>query len=476
MWWSGINWGGRHTRRYNAVSQVVWVVVGILVACTPTVPATIPTPPQTVVPLRDCRHVDSADCHITVTSDADAGPGTLRAAILGIAPYGTITFALTTPYPRIMLDAPLHIQTPLFIDGEAGVIVDGNGRTQVIDVAANAEVYLRKITIRAGRAKSGAGIHNAGTLVLDSSAVVANSGLIGAAIMNTGRMVIVNTTIGANISGMATVRMPLAGSIIANAAHAELRLLHTTVAFNYADKATLHNMGQLTLHNTLIAHTTQIHKATMVRDCLSDTAVVQAGTMIEDGSCAAVLRGDPQLVDHMDELAGVNWYALTYGKNVPPAKSGDADMCSDELVQHVDQREVPRTLPCDIGAYEAHRGDVPTVTRYRTIITTMTASALPVTETASPQSSPTAIASATQTHTTPVSDTQTPVQATVTLGDGEPVRNATATLAATQTHTDIPTQTHTAVPTFTPVPTHTHTPVEEPPPPTATQATTPTMD
>ena len=69
-------------------------------------------------------------------------------------------------------------------------------------------------------------------------------------------------------------------------------LTHVTIAGNtaFAKKASLHNLGTLSLRNSIVADT-----VTGV-DCIAETALSEnSGNLIEDGTCSAVLSGNPLL-------------------------------------------------------------------------------------------------------------------------------------------------------------------------------------
>lgn len=129
-----------------------------------------------------------------VTSLADSGPGSLRAAIaaanssggvadsIGFAVSGTITLASRLP----------DIGDDLTIDGSGkDVTISGNNAVQVLFVRAGKTLELRALRIADGFCASpcsGGGVVNAGTLNVFDTAFVGNAALLGGAIHNFGTL------------------------------------------------------------------------------------------------------------------------------------------------------------------------------------------------------------------------------------------------------------------------------------------------
>src|SRR5215470_462335 len=103
--------------------------------------------------------------------------------------------------------------------GATTTIIDGGGTATVVRISnTTAHVTLSKLTIRNGKATSGGGINNSGTLTLSNSTVSGNSapipctiplGLVclhtgtasGGGIYNSGALIISNSTISQNHAG-----------------------------------------------------------------------------------------------------------------------------------------------------------------------------------------------------------------------------------------------------------------------------------
>ncbi|MGH1489996.1 MAG: family 16 glycosylhydrolase [Acidimicrobiales bacterium] len=114
---------------------------------------------------------------ITVTTAADAGPGSLREAMAVIAEDGTIDFDPSLAGETIVLSSgQLVAQRNMTIDGpDAGVTVSGDDASRVFEVVAGASVAIDDLVIRDGAAApQGGGILNRGSLSLNRVTVTDN--------------------------------------------------------------------------------------------------------------------------------------------------------------------------------------------------------------------------------------------------------------------------------------------------------------
>lgn len=135
----------------------------------------------------------------------------------------------------------LTISISLKILGSAAstTIIDGGGVGTVVTVSsAAANVSLSRVTIRNGRALSGGGIRNIGTLTLNNSIIANNRALIGGGITNGGGTAIIsNTTVQFNHASVpcSSVCPTLArGGGILNGASGVLRISKSTISQNTA--------------------------------------------------------------------------------------------------------------------------------------------------------------------------------------------------------------------------------------------------
>jgi hypothetical protein len=103
---------------------------------------------------------------LTVTSLANAGPGSLRQALADAAAGDEIDFAPALDGP-IVLSTPLALSRSVSIRGRRNVPLDGGDATRVLSIAAGTVVTLRDVVVQRGFAVDGGGIHSAGALTLE---------------------------------------------------------------------------------------------------------------------------------------------------------------------------------------------------------------------------------------------------------------------------------------------------------------------
>jgi hypothetical protein len=142
-----------------------------------------------------------------VTSTADSGPGSLREAIENanaMPGADSITFAISGTITLVSALPPITDPAGLSIDGGAqSITVSGNNAVRPFQTAAGALMELRRLTVTAGRATTGAGIVNSGgTLIIADSTIsgnVAGFGSGGGGLLNeSGTVTISNSAISGN--------------------------------------------------------------------------------------------------------------------------------------------------------------------------------------------------------------------------------------------------------------------------------------
>ena len=252
------------------------------------------------------------------------------------------------------------------------------------------ELRLEALTLRHGRVESssyGGAIYNAGDVRLSNTAVYGNLGIQGGAILNagTGNVTIENSTLyqnkadngGAvfNIGDLTVQGSTFQGNIAENAAairnDGELTITNSTFSGNMADDraAGIDNHGAATLINTTfsgntgtqgvgfyngltgtldIINTIIANSSGGGSDCENvGTIEVYGATIIEDGTCDAIVDGDPLLGPLAANGGPTQTHALLEGS--PAIDSGSSTSCP-----LTDQRGVsrPQGEDCDIGAFE----------------------------------------------------------------------------------------------------------------------------
>ena len=139
---------------------------------------------------------------ITVTSTADSGEGSLRAAIAEAAPGDEIRFGSKTLFRPIMLRSEIVIDKDLRFrgNGMGNTIIDGTGTTRAFSIAGGTTVYIGVLTItNCAVDVSGGAVSNAGVLTLDgmeiteSTANGAGADTGGGAVLNTGNLLVNRT-------------------------------------------------------------------------------------------------------------------------------------------------------------------------------------------------------------------------------------------------------------------------------------------
>ena len=214
--------------------------------------------------------------NLLVTSLADSGPGTLRAAIIkadaGSAAHkynidfkvsGTITLeralpdlsksmSLSGPGPHgltVQRDRNATSDFRIFVV-DPGTTVGITGMTIADGIAPdfgsggginnNGKLTVSHTTIAGNTAYDGAGICNTGTLTLSHSSISSNvAGNFGGGIDNTGTLTVSDTTISSN-PGFTTVPIsdiPLEGGGIYNSNTGTITASHTTIFGNWAATA-----------------------------------------------------------------------------------------------------------------------------------------------------------------------------------------------------------------------------------------------
>jgi hypothetical protein len=263
--------------------------------------------------------------NIVVTSTADAGAGTLRAALATAATVGSgnITFdpsVFATPQ-TITVANSLSIPSNTSITGpSAGVTVAGGGSSgdlfSVIALSSGViNAAISNLTVTDGVAVAGGGILNAGTLTLSNS----------------------------TISGNIVPALGLGGGIF-NTPTGVLTLINTTVSGNTADSGGgILNQGSLTLRHSTISGNSGgglFSGATLV----SQSSIIAGNTNPDCIGLACPANGsNGNIVGGTVDLAPLGSHGGPAQTMVP--LPGSPAICAgiDNSLPATDQRGLPRT-------------------------------------------------------------------------------------------------------------------------------------
>ena len=279
----------------------------------------------------------------TVTNTDDAGPGSLRQAVLaanGSPGADTIDFAvagtITLGGSQITITDELTIDGP----GASGVTISGNGASRVFQVDG-VPLHLDDVTIANGAADpSGGGILSiGGTVTVARTTFAGNAAAAeGGAIRSAGAssLTITNSTFFDNEAGFA-------GGAISNGFGGPLTITNSSFVANAASVGGgLYTTVDSTLRNTLVANSP-------VGNNCSGTFVDGGGNLSWPDTTCPGTNQDPLLDPGglQDNGGPTRTVALQPGS--PAIDAALAPNCPG-----VDQRGVPRPQGggCDIGAFE----------------------------------------------------------------------------------------------------------------------------
>ncbi len=188
--------------------------------------------------------------------------------------------------------------------------------------------------------------YGSGTVDVKDSTISSNTAKDGAGIYawSGPRLTVTNSTVAGNVASQD------GGGIVDLAAGA--KLVNTTIVGNAATTAgaLLHRQvdvaRQLVIHNTLIVDNQTVSGAELrgiVTGQLNSIVGIPAGMTLAD------ILDPAGLVDNGGPTMTI---ALTDSPSNPAIDKGHAATCAAAPVDGLDQRGLPRTPPCDIGAYE----------------------------------------------------------------------------------------------------------------------------
>jgi predicted outer membrane repeat protein len=153
-----------------------------------------------------------------VTSAADTGPGSLRAALddPDRCASSTISFGASMV---ITLATPLTVTKAVTIMGSESVAAEigGGSASRVFSVNAGATLNLSMLTVKDGNCGAGCkggGIYNEGTVNVTQCMLLRNKASLGGAIYNKGTVSLISTTLSGNTAEKGGVTFSEAGSTL----------------------------------------------------------------------------------------------------------------------------------------------------------------------------------------------------------------------------------------------------------------------
>jgi len=294
---------------------------------------------------------------ITVTNQADSGPGSLRDAIAAAAPGDTINFSLTLPATITLTSGELLISKNLTISGPgaSNLAISGMNASRVFEIGSGFTVAISGLTIQNGSADTGGGIFNVGTLMLSNSTVSSNSvSGNGGGIYNNGTLTMTNSTLSGNSAGVG-------GGIYTYGA--TVTLSNSTLSGN---SASYYGGGGIFVYNGSATSKNTIWANNSLGNCGYPGMISQGYNLSDDTTCSSSLTQtgdlnntpaglDPSgLKNNGGPTQTIALLATSTAVNAIPLNP--TNYCTDVNGAPVttDQRGFARPggLACDIGAFE----------------------------------------------------------------------------------------------------------------------------
>jgi hypothetical protein len=299
---------------------------------------------------------------VTVINTDDAGPGSLRQAIIDAPDGATIRFDAAIAGQTIVVTTVfMVIPKSLTIEGPlpAGMTISGNLSSRAFRVDPNVTVVLRNLSIVNGRFPQGAGVLNEGILTLDhvllanNEALADGGGLLVAGVAT--RTTILNSTITGNLANRG-------GGIASNRT---MIIRNSTIADNTASAGggIYFLAGDLDVRNSIVANNIDndltIPPRPTARSISTPSGSSLGTNLSSDDSCGTgpnMIIADPMLAPIASNGGPTMTRALLVGS---PAIDGGT-VCSEAT----DQRYVtrPQGVTCDIGAFELDKFATATLT------------------------------------------------------------------------------------------------------------------
>ena len=287
---------------------------------------------------------------VTVTNTDDAGPGSLRQAVVDAADNAVIQFDPGIAGQTIVLTSGnIGISKALTIEGPvpAGITISGGLLSRAFFVSVTGNLVLRNLAIIDGRDKFGGGLAVEGTAMLDHALVANNEATSGAGggifVSTDGKLLLVNSTVSGNVT------TEFGGGI---GATGEVTVRSSTVAFNFGERGggVALTGGSLSLRNSIISNNVDTAPGDgNDSNCrLSGVAPALTGQNIaDDASCGPSMDVSlPKLAALANAGGPTKTHALLSGSSAIDRGL----LCSETTDQRYVSR--PQGSTCDVGAFE----------------------------------------------------------------------------------------------------------------------------
>ena len=323
----------------------------------------------------------------TVTTLLDSGPGSLRQVMADASGGTAIDFASGLDGQQITLTTgQISTGKSLTIDASRlpmGITISGNNASRVFLVTTTGRLSLNNTTITSGRADSGGGVYNEGTLTLVRSRVTNSSATqSGGGIWNQAGVVnLLDSTISLNTAtdnGGGIGNLPTGGAIVLTSStvsgnqsgrgggifssNGTLQVRNSTIANNiaplggsgiYASGGTSSKLWQSTVADTVVSvGGTTFEMVNAIASSVSGTVktvganlVVSHTGIVSDGP--ALLTNASLLLGPLQDNGGPTWTML------PQSGSLAVDRGIAITTLATDQRGQPRGAVPDLGAVES---------------------------------------------------------------------------------------------------------------------------
>ncbi|MEO7063058.1 MAG: choice-of-anchor Q domain-containing protein [Dokdonella sp.] len=264
----------------------------------------------------------------SVSTLADSGPGSLRAAVVG---GGAVPIFVTGTIVLTSGQITVPNGTTISAVGANQLSVSGNNASRVFDIALASTVSIAGVTVTAGNAGSGGqggAIRNAGTLTLTGVAVSANTaGDAGGGIYSSGTLNVSNSVFNGN--SVSAVDCAGGGAIRSEGAAAVLTLTNSTVTQNTAASCSgggisFSGASATITGSTISANTAGSSGGNLYKGSAA-AAMTMVGSVVSDGVAGG---GTPMNVDLHGALGGG---FVSSGYNLVKSRGDSAGYVASDL-------------------------------------------------------------------------------------------------------------------------------------------------